>query len=109
MASRPIAAPLPVEVLAAKIARLSRNEIEALTERLIDRLDALDGDPDLEDDDPAGGNSEDEGELDYSRGLPLPRYGIDQRRLPLNARRVWERWWFNEPAGMGELRPGIRR
>ncbi|NML94726.1 hypothetical protein [Novosphingobium olei] len=107
MASHSFAA-LPVDMLADAIARLSRDEIEALTEHLIDRLDTLDGDPDLEDDDPAGGNPEDVGEHDYSRGLPRPIFGVDQTRLPLNAKKVWERWWFNEHAGVAEIRPGLR-
>jgi hypothetical protein len=33
---------------------LTRNELASLTERLIDRLDLIDGDPDAEDDDPSG-------------------------------------------------------
>ena len=33
---------------------LTRHELASLTERLIDRLDGLDGDPDDEDDDPGG-------------------------------------------------------
>ena len=42
----------------------NRAAIESEIERLIAMLDAYDGDPDLEDDDPAGGNVEDEGQID---------------------------------------------
>lgn len=45
---------LPLALLARALPRLSRHELEALTERLIDHLDGIDGDPDLEDDDPTG-------------------------------------------------------
>lgn len=86
-------------LLADTIGRLTRAELEALTESIIDRLDALDGDPDLEDDDPAGGNSEDVGELELSRGVPHPIYGADQRRLPRNAQFVWEHYWYDERTG----------
>lgn len=108
MATRPITPAFPFNMLSEAIERLSRAELEDLTERLIGRLDAIDGDPDLEDDDPAGGNPEDVGEYDYARGLPLPVYGVDQRRPPLNARRVLECWWFNEQTGVAEIRPGLR-
>ena len=104
MATQPASPALPFQMISEAIGRLSRSEIEHLTESLIDKLDALDGDPDLEDDDPAGGNPEDVGEPDYARGLPLPVYGADQTRLPLNARRVWERWWFDEAAGTNRHR-----
>mgnify|MGYP001067958006 CR=1 FL=1 len=50
---------LPLNLLAQAIPMLSRSDLEALTERLIDRLDWLDGDPDLEEDDPAGQCDED--------------------------------------------------
>lgn len=143
--------------LARAIDRLSRKEIEHLTQALIDRLDMMDGDPDLEDngdregsdgdcgdiawfewdqrealgqlsehelpvathayqwhamteddedDDPAGGNTEDEGEaLEYA-GLPLPIYGVDQRREPLNHRKVWHSYAFNPETGVHSSRFG---
>lgn len=47
-------ASLPVALLSQAIHRLSRHELEDLAQSLIDHLDAQDGDPDLEDDDPAG-------------------------------------------------------
>lgn len=146
----------PDGLLAQAIERLSRSEIEDLTQSLIDRLDMMDGDCDLEDnadreandgdsgdfawpewdqrgegqaaegempwatasfqwhamteddedDDPAGGNSEDEGEaLEYA-GLPLPIYGIDQRREPLNHRKVWHSFAFNPETGLHYPRHG---
>lgn len=49
------ASALPLTLLARAIPMLSRHDLEALTERLIDYLDAQDGDPDAEDDDPDTG------------------------------------------------------
>lgn len=40
---------LPLDLLAQSIPMLTRNDLEALTERLIDVLDGMDGDCDLED------------------------------------------------------------
>ncbi len=40
---------LPLALIAQAIPKLSRHDLEALTERLIDRLDEVDGDADLED------------------------------------------------------------
>ncbi len=50
---------LPLALIAQAIPNLSRHDLEALTERLIDRLDEVDGDADLEEDDPAGQCDED--------------------------------------------------
>lgn len=52
-------ASLPVALLSQAIHRLSRHELEDLAQSLIDHIDAIDGDPDLEDDDPAGQCDED--------------------------------------------------
>lgn len=54
-------------------------------ERLIARLDRADGDPDLEDDDPAGGAIDDQGEGDELLPL-LPVYVLDQTSGPINER-----------------------
>ena len=43
---------LPLNLLAQAIPMLTRAELASLTERLIDRLDLIDPDPDAEDDDP---------------------------------------------------------
>ncbi|WP_066561008.1 hypothetical protein [Croceicoccus bisphenolivorans] len=61
MATNPIvgASALPLTLLAQAIPMLSRHDLEALTERLIDRLDEMDPDADLEDDDPSGQCDED--------------------------------------------------
>lgn len=52
MASRAIerggAQALPLHLIAQAIPRLTRNELEAVTERLIEHLDTLDPDPDVE-------------------------------------------------------------
>jgi len=69
--------PLPIALIAQAIRKLSRHELEAVTERLIQRLDELDGDPDLEDDDPAG-TELDKGEFCEGEYAPPPNYGIDQ-------------------------------
>jgi hypothetical protein len=44
------ASALPLNLLAQVIPMLTRNELARLTERLINRLDLIDGDPDSEDD-----------------------------------------------------------
>lgn len=49
----------PLIGLPVDLTRFPRPALEALTEALIGHLDALDGDPDLEDDDPAGQCDED--------------------------------------------------
>jgi hypothetical protein len=41
---------LPLALIAQAIPRLSRHDLETLAERLIDRLDELDPEPDREDD-----------------------------------------------------------
>jgi len=102
---------LPFNLLAQAIPMLSRPDLEALTERLIDHSDAIDGDPDLEDDDPAGQCDEDgvntgDGLLWQHRrllggpggvigdddrdeggdeGRAPARYGIDQTQPPIGA------------------------
>jgi len=50
---------LPLGLISQAIPKLRRTDLVALTERLIERLDELDGDPDEEDDDPAGQCDED--------------------------------------------------
>lgn len=58
---------LPLSLLSQAIHRLSRCELEDLAQSLIDHMDAMDGDPDLEDDDPAGQCDEDG--VNTGRGL----------------------------------------
>lgn len=60
-----------------------RARIEDHVEALIALLDADDGDPDLEDDDPAE-DVLDLGEYDEARLLPRPKYGLDQSLGPVN-------------------------
>lgn len=57
------------------IPSLPRPVLARLTERLLERLDDLDGDPDLEDDDPGGGNVTDE---------PHDQEADDEREQMLN-------------------------
>ena len=42
------AAPMPLGLIAQAVPRLTRDELASLTERLIDRLDEIDGDADAE-------------------------------------------------------------
>lgn len=58
---------LPLSLLSQAIHRLSRHELEDLAQSLIDHLDAVDGDADLEDDDPAGQWDEDGVNTCYDR------------------------------------------
>ncbi len=77
-------------MLLAPIPSLPRPLLSRLTARLIEHLDGLDGDPELEEDDPSGGNVEDEGERDtggyaqekvasvrrlHRTSLPIPHAG----------------------------------
>lgn len=55
------AAALPLDVLLSMIPSLPRAALDRLTERAIDRMDELDGDPDLEPDDPAECEARDDG------------------------------------------------
>lgn len=58
-------------------------EIGETIDALIALMDDLDGDPDAEDDDPAGGSAEDVGETeDWPIGMP--EYGVDQTLGPTN-------------------------
>jgi hypothetical protein len=70
MASRAISPGAPVEALLSIIPSLPRPALDHLIERMIDRLDQMDGDPDLE---------ETDREPD-TRRLPRPTYETDQRR-----------------------------
>ena len=78
------------------IPTLPRPLLVRLTARMIDRLDQLDGDCDLEDDDPAGGNPDDTGEEEEwcpdGVKLALPIFGIDQTTGPINERETYEAW-----------------
>jgi hypothetical protein len=98
---------LPLSLLSQAIHRLTRAELEDLAQSLIDHMDAIDGDPDLEDDDPAGQCDEDgvntgdgllwaHGKLlsgpgcmisddDSSARLVIPEYGEDQTAPALNS------------------------
>lgn len=72
--------PLPIALIGQAIRKLSRHELEAITERLIERLDELDGDCDREEDDPAGtdlDSGEDDGAQGWVRKLPVPTYADD--------------------------------
>lgn len=76
-----------------------RAAIEAAIEGLIGLLDLFDGDPDREDDDPDSDVTE-LGEPDPCRGLPLPRYGVDQSAGPVNEDAAWHRYRVLQRAGL---------
>lgn len=82
--------------------RPGRAAIETAIEHLITALDVLDGEPDCEDDDPAGDIC-DRGEPEPWRCLPLPAYGIDQSAGPLNEDEAWHAYRAWQSAG--ELPP----
>lgn len=72
--------PEPIDVLLAAIPGLPRALLDRLTARMIERLDEIDGNPDDEDDDPGGGNVEDEGEMATVEDAGGD-YGEDQREM----------------------------
>jgi hypothetical protein len=82
--------------LLALLPSLPRAELARLTERMIDRMDELDGDPDLELEH-EGDDSHDDGcgpiyihgrrvwgSDEDDRGVITPRYGVDQSAGPIN-------------------------
>ena len=97
--------------LFAAIPSLPRAELSRLTDRLIDRMDELDGDPDLEpetdidhaNDDGCGpvhkhgktfwGAAEDDEGRKY-----VPIYGVDQSAGPVKDRQGKFRWYAQETA-----------
>lgn len=63
---------------------------------LVARLDRMDGDCDLEEDDPLEDNNDDEGWAGEISPL-RPRYAVDQSRGPTNEKegyRAWQRQFF---------------
>lgn len=86
----------PAVGLAAVLERMSRSRLEQLAEAIISHLDELDGDVDIEDDDPAGGDLDDMGEYDSEDGTPmcavLPIYALDQSLEPINEREAHRAW-----------------
>lgn len=69
---------LALELMLSSLPCLSRSSLELLAQRVVDRLDDLDGDADEEQDDFGGGNVEDERQLED--GILHPVYGVDQTR-----------------------------
>lgn len=97
------AAALPLALIGQAIPMLTRHDLEALTERLIDRLDEIASDPDLEDDDPSGQCDEDGQNTGYGRKTPpeqlaelMPQYGADQSTGPTNFNAAYKEWWKRE-------------
>lgn len=81
----------------------NRQLVETTIEYLIAVLDAIDGDCDLEDDDPVGGNPDDEGERADHAGLPMPIWGDDQTVGYTNAH-VLKNYYFDEVLNKNVLR-----
>lgn len=116
---------LPFETLLSVIPSLPRPLLARLTARLIDRLDEIDGDPDLEPEEDCG---QDEGEPDYRRRRrhrrnesgpgcpisdndhggeevgeladygPIGEYEVDQSRGPINVNAAINRWFSEREA-----------
>ena len=71
------------QIIIGLLSRLDGWERRSAIETLIKHLDALDlATEDMEDDDPAGGNSEDVGELEEAFHS-YPSYALDQTRGPV--------------------------
>ena len=75
--------PLPLDLIAQAIPMLSRHELEALADRLIDAIDGADGDCDLEDSydqeaiderEPDSYGGEGYWAIDQRIAIPNPRY-----------------------------------
>jgi len=80
-------------VISLGLSAHDRAAIEAKIEELIAFLDEIDGDPDLEDDDPSG-DPLDAGEAPEATPImPMqPIYGIDQTKGPINEREGYRAW-----------------
>ena len=72
------------------IGPIERKALEAEIERLIELLDTIDGDCDIEDDDPAFDPGDDREQEEW-RGIMPPLYGIDQSAGPINERQAMQR------------------
>lgn len=89
---------LPVALIGQAIRKLTRHELEAVTERLIERLDEIDGDVDLEPEEDCCSAGDDGcgpiirhgvvhwgSDRDETRHLGKANYAEDQRIIILNA------------------------
>ena len=89
---------LPVALIGQAIRKLTRHELEAVTERLIERLDEIDGDVDLESEEDCCDAGDDGcgpvtrhghvywgSDRDETRHLGKANYAEDQRIIILNA------------------------
>jgi hypothetical protein len=97
--------------LLALIPSLPRAELSRLTERLIDRMDVLDADPDLEPEEDVDLSGDDGCGVVHRCGLTfwgaaeddegrnhVPIYGVDQSAGPLKDRQGNYRWYAQEKA-----------
>ena len=81
------------DALAMFLLTYPREKLEALTDALVAALDALDGNPDREDDDPAG-DPLDAGEAPEATPImpTRPVYAIDQSTGPINEAQAYRRY-----------------
>ena len=91
IATRGNAAALPLTDLLAIIPSLPRPLLGRLVTRMIDRMDEIDGDPDLEPETDLCTDDAGEQEEYRHRGIrtDLPRYGVNQTLGPINEAEAW--------------------
>lgn len=115
------AAPLPLSLIAQAIPKLTRHDLEALAERLIDHLDEQEPDPDIElnGDELDGSLAEDDFSPQNAGGLPGPGCPLsdpdmavdDQGCDDINDDREEEHaaGEFSDPVARAEHRDRVRR
>jgi hypothetical protein len=95
MSEQLIALPPKMPIISG-CAAAPRSMVEDIIEQLIASLDLADGDPDIEDDDPAGDPIEIHGEPPSDDGQPTSRidpiYSADQSAGPINEREAYRTW-----------------
>jgi len=122
--------PVQLEALLMAMPSLPRTTLERAVERMIDRLDVIDGDADHEPDGDEldGGNAEDEAltaDVQFGHGpgcsisdpdwdrdadeMDHPVYGEDQTLEPLNGRTAYRDWRYRNMEGMPHPKPYSKR
>lgn len=98
--------PPPPSTFAGKpLPPIQRRALAKTIDYLIAVLDAVDGDADMEDDDPSGQMDEDEANTGFGHGsdpynfaLLMPEYEQDQSLGPVNTIRAMREWQAREAA-----------
>lgn len=93
---RRTSSPPSLDAMLSAIPSLPRAALARLVQKAIDRMDDIDGDPDLEEDDPAGGDVCDELHDVREHYQPRPLYGVDQSKGALNGPLVARRHEIHE-------------